>query len=86
MLDTGVAALTIGRATYKVEDYLKRNGPVTDKQLEHLFSAIFTLTQDELESKGQLKGKRLTERQIAEIFSTDRNTTRKWKNIFKSNC
>ena len=83
MLDMGVSAFTIGRVTYKVEDYLKHNGPVTDKQLEHLFSAIFTLTQDELENKGLLKGKRLTERKIAEIFSADRNTTRKWKKLLK---
>jgi DNA-binding CsgD family transcriptional regulator len=83
MLDMDVSAFTIGRSTCKVEDYLKRNGSVTDRQLELLFSAIFSLTQDELESKCLLKGKRLTERQIAEIFSADRNTTRKWKTLLQ---
>ena len=51
MLEMNVAALTIGRATWKVNNYLKHNGPITDKQLELLFSAAIALAQDELSSK-----------------------------------
>jgi len=39
MLGIGVKPLTIDMATWNVESYVNLNGPFTEKQLEHLFSA-----------------------------------------------
>jgi hypothetical protein len=82
MLEMGMTSLTIDIATWRAKKYLTHKGPITNNQLEHLFSAAIALTQEELASRGELKGKRLTERQMAEIFSA-RNTTRKWKALLQ---
>jgi transcription initiation factor TFIIIB Brf1 subunit/transcription initiation factor TFIIB len=82
MFEMGMAELTIKIATWKANSYLNINGPITNKQLEHLLSAAIALTQENLADKGLLRGKKLTERQLAEIFSA-RNTTRKWKALLE---
>jgi len=81
LLGIGTEPLTIDRAIWKVKNYLDDNGPLTKKQLELLFSGAIALAQDELINEGKLKGKKITERRLAEIFNADRKTSRKWKNL-----
>jgi len=83
MLGVGVGPLTIDAATWIVKIYVNLNGPFTEKQLGYLFSAAISLAQDELIKEGKFKGKKITERELAEIFSADRKTIRKWKTVLK---
>ena len=77
----GVAFETVNLVIEKARNFIANEEPFTEKQLKSLFSAAFILTQSNLIESGELKGKKLTERQIAGIFNVDRKTTRKWKKI-----
>jgi hypothetical protein len=83
MLWLGVEPATIEEAIWKAENYLEHNGPLSEKQLECLFSAEIAVVQDELISEGKFKGKKITERAMEEIFNVDRKTVRKWKGVLK---
>jgi excinuclease UvrABC ATPase subunit len=76
---------SINRATWELTYFIKSKGPFTNKQLESLFSAAVILAQDDLLRMGKLKGNKITERQMEEIFNVDRKTTRKWKKTLKEN-
>lgn len=84
MMKMGVDFQTINLATAKATNHLAHKGPFTDKQLKHVFPAAFILAQSNLLDFGKLKGTKLTERQLAEIFDVDRKTTRKWKDALKN--
>jgi hypothetical protein len=82
MQQKGIEYETINRAKWKLQNFIDLKGPFTEKQLRSQFSAVVSLKQDELIRMGKFNGKRVTQRQIKEIFNVDRKTTRKWKNIF----
>jgi len=84
MAKMGVHPETINLATQKANNHLTQKQTYTDKQLKHIFPAAMILTQSELESLGKFKGKKLNERELEELFEADRKTTRKWKEILKS--
>ena len=88
MQQIGVESQTIERAIREMSFFVEREegkGFLTKKQLESLFSGAVTLAQEDLVRMGKFKGKRITERQMEEIFNTDRKTTRKWKKVLKEN-
>jgi len=74
---------TIDLATWRVRSYLDLEGPLSEKQLQCLFSAEIALVQDELINEGKFKGNKVTERAMQEIFDVDRKTVRKWKAALK---
>jgi DNA-directed RNA polymerase subunit RPC12/RpoP len=76
----GIAQETISRARWKVSCFIEREGPFTEKQLQSQFSAAISLAQDDLIKNGGFYGKRITQRQMKEIFNVDRKTIRKWRN------
>jgi hypothetical protein len=77
----GVDFETINFAIEKAINHLTHKQLYTDKQLEHIFPAALILVQNSLSGLGKLKGSKLNERQLEEIFKTNRKTTRKWKEI-----
>ena len=83
MLGIGVEPLTIDSAIWNVDNYIKHSSPLTEKQLEYLFSAAIALAQDKLIKTKKFEGKKITERKLEEIFNADRKTIRKWKTILK---
>ena len=83
MLELGVDPATIDLATWRVRSYLDLEGPLSEKQLQCLFSAEIALVQDELINEGKFKGNKVTERAMQEIFDVDRKTVRKWKAVLK---
>jgi predicted RNA-binding Zn-ribbon protein involved in translation (DUF1610 family) len=89
MRQIGVESQTIERAIREISFFIEREegeGLLTKKQLESLFSGAATLAQEDLLRMVKFKGKRITERQMEEIFNTDRKTTRKWKKALKKNA
>jgi predicted RNA-binding Zn-ribbon protein involved in translation (DUF1610 family) len=80
----GIRLEIINLAIEKARIFITNEGPFTEKQLKSLFSASFILTQSNLLESGEIRGKNLTECQIAEIFDVDRKTTRKWKKILRT--
>jgi hypothetical protein len=76
----GIAQETISRARWKVSCFIEREGPFTEKQLQSQFSAAISLAQDDLIKNGGFYRKKITQRQMKEIFKVDRKTIRKWKN------
>jgi len=83
LLELGVDPATIDLATWRVERYMDLNGPLSEKQLGCLFPAEIALVQVELINGGKFKGKKVTEREMQEIFDVDRKTVRKWKAALK---
>ena len=79
----GVEIETINFALEKAINHLTHKQPYTDKQLKHIFPAALILAQNSLSGLGKLKGSKLNERQLEEIFKTNRKTTRKWKEILE---
>jgi hypothetical protein len=83
MQQNGIEYETINRAKWKLYCFIEREGPFTEKQLQSQFSAAISLAQDELIRVGRFYGKKITQRQIKEIFNVDRKTIRKWKTVLK---
>jgi hypothetical protein len=79
----GADVQTINFATEKAINHLMHSQSYTDKQVKHIFPAMLILAQNSLLESGKLKGSRLNERQLEEIFRTNRKTTRKWKEILE---
>ena len=83
MSNMGVDFLTIKFATEKAIDFAEKKGPFTEKQLKQVFPAALILVQSNLLGSEKLKGMKLTERQVEEIFGTNRKTTRKMERYFR---
>ena len=79
----GVEIETINFAMEKAINHLTHKQSYTDKQLKHIFPAALILAQNSLSGLGKFKGSKLNERQLEEIFETNRKTTRKWKEILE---
>jgi hypothetical protein len=79
MLGISPDAITASRE--KVHSLLKDGASITNKQLHNVFPAALYFTY-ELEPNLFTK-RRITERQLENIFNTTRKTIRRWKKLFQ---
>ncbi|MFC1486932.1 hypothetical protein ACFLRN_04500 [Thermoproteota archaeon] len=75
ILAADISTETIRNAEWKAQFFIKKNGPLTNKKLNCLYSAVLLC----------ISGNKLTERQLEKIFGVTRKTIRKWKKILPPN-
>lgn len=80
----GISFETIRSTRWRVNYFLEKEGPATNKQLRSIFAAALYLKQQSEQTRyGKTMGKKVGERRLKEIFNVTRKTIRKWKKILE---
>ncbi len=80
----GISFETIRSTRWRVNYFLEKEGPATNKQLRSIFAAALYLEQQSEQTRyGKTMGKKVGERRLKEIFNVTRKTIRKWKKILQ---
>jgi hypothetical protein len=76
---TGMNPLILSRAANQAHTEIRKSGALTEKQLQILYPAAILEAQETLLRLKEISEKKITERQLKDIFCVDRKTMRKWK-------
>ncbi len=80
----GITEPTINRAFDQAQSYIEKTGALTEKQLLSLICGSIIYSEDVQFRRREISNRYATERALAELFSVDRKTIRKWKTLLRN--